>query len=152
MMNNDPRDNLNWEGALEEALLGLPVLKEGQTRLYRIEPQLRIEKAEWLEQALAQTNKGEGRWFTDDRSALLFYVKDQALAQPALVFMDVPSTQAEDWRVNNWKPLPTGEDPKRFSRDPNREYFLPSRDLRLDKEYVVSIEPTLLVPRRRFSF
>ena len=151
-MNNDPRDDLNWEGALEEVLLGLPVLEEGQTRLYRIEPQLRIKKAEWLEQSLAKNDKGEGRWFTDDVAALLFYVKDQALAQPALVFMDVPSTQAEDWRVNNWKALPTGEDPKRFSRDPDREYFLPSRDLRMGKECLVSIEPTLLAPRRRFSF
>ncbi len=146
-MTTDPRDNLDWDTALEQVLQSLPVVDEGSVRLYRIEPALRVAKAAWLEEALTASDKGQGRWFTEDPNALIFYVRDQALAQPQLLFLDVPVEKAQAWRVNQWEAQVTGEDPKRFSRDPETEYFLPSLDLRPDSK--IAITPSMKLGFRR---
>ncbi len=146
-MAQDPRDNLDWERALVQIFEALPAVPEGQARLYRIEPKARTPKAAWLEEALAATNPGEGRWFTDDPQALLFYVRDQALAQPTLLFLDVPPTLAKAWQVKAWTATPGGEDPRRFSRDPEREYFLPDRALRPTQRWELPhVEPQSAPP------
>lgn len=146
-MTTDPRDNLDWDTALELVLQGLPLVEEGLLRLYRIEPGLKVPKAEWLEQSLASSDRGQGRWFTEDPTALIFYVRDQALAQPQLLFLDVPVEKAHAWRVTQWEAQVTGEDPKRFSRDPETEYFLPSLDLRPDSQ--IAITPSMKLSLRR---
>lgn len=125
-------DNLDWERALEQVLARLPPLPQDHLRLYRVEPAIKAPVAPWIAWQRQEMNldKGEGRWFTDDVQALLFYVKDQALSRPTLLALDVPASQAQDWQVSRWEAQASGENPKAFSRDPEREYFLPDPALR----------------------
>jgi hypothetical protein len=125
-------DNLDWERALALGLERLPPLADGHVRLYRVEPAVRVPVAPWIAWQRQEMNldKGEGRWFTDDPQALLFYVKDQALSRPTLLTLDVPADQAAGWQVRQWQAQPSGENPQAFSRDPDREYFLPDLALR----------------------
>ena len=120
-------DDLDWERALAQGLERLEAVPEGHVRLYRVEPAVRAPMAPWMawQRQEMKLDKGDGRWFTDDPAALLFYVKDQALSRPTLLALDVPVDEARTWQVSQWTPLPSGENPQAFSRDPDREYFLP---------------------------
>ena len=137
-------DTLDWNRALQSTLDGLPALGEGRVRLYRVEPGKTQRPAPWLEEALAREDLGRGRWFTEDAEALLFYVHDQALAQPRLLVLDVDAPTAEAWRVANWT-AQEGLNPKSYSRDPQREFFLP--DVSLRPTTSVAIEPLAADPR-----
>ena len=70
----------------------------------------------------------EGRWFTRDREALIWYREDKGPeARPVVVFVDVPERMLERLRVSNQP------EPARFSRDPENEFFLPASLARMKR-------------------
>lgn len=104
---------------------------EGMTRLYRAQPDLShpslevTETPDWVRQGqeLSGHTAAQGRFFTADPSHLKFYTDDIGKAAET-VGVDVPTAELEKYRVSNVKPE-GNVDPRRFSRDPNNEFFLP---------------------------
>lgn len=138
-----PASNLSdWEQAIQRSLLALPPCPAGKLRLYRVEPTEAKIQAPWLQEALDATDHGRGRWFTDDPAALSFYAQDQAHAAPRLLVMEIEASQAEAWRVRNVLESADGANPLRYSRDPDREFFLPD----LSHRHQARAEPLSLTP------
>jgi len=97
--------------------------KTGTTRLYRAQVKAKKDLPEWLQQGLEQSGVKDamGRWFVKDRSMLDWYVKDQAPSGSDIVWVDVPNSELDDYRVVN------NPEAAKFSRDPENEFFLPAR-------------------------
>jgi hypothetical protein len=103
---------------------------EGVVRLYRAEPSVKADHPDWVRDSLAENGHSgaEGRWFTQDQEALDWYKKDiNPEGKPHVVYIDVPASELEKYRVSN---VP---DAKRFSRDPENEFFVP-RDVAETKQ------------------
>lgn len=138
--------------SLDELLHSLPPHQPGDTRLFRIEPGRRLAKAAWLEEAIKNSGAGaaEGRWFTDNPEALPFYLADQEGLSPRLVVVDLPSATAQPFRVDRLDGLAAeGLHPKRFSRDPEREFFLPPEMTRTRHVHPISTEVAPSVSSKR---
>lgn len=75
--------------------------------------------SEWLAAAVRESGAHEawGRYFTDVRSIAAWYAAD--CGRP-IVRIDVPAASARAWRVD------ANPEARRFSRDPEREFFLPA--------------------------
>lgn len=117
-----------WAQRIARLVDALPEAPTGRVRLYRIESAVpTAPKASWLMDALADAGATEatGRWFTDTPAALAFYAADAPPECPLrLVYGDAPPDQAASWRVAH-HPGAGKVDPRRFSRDPLHEFFVP---------------------------
>lgn len=93
----------------------------GITRLYRGESGSRVIAPEWVRQGQQQMGITDaiGRWFTDDIENAAWYAQE-AGESGRITYVDVPTSQVDALRVAN---NPTAA---RFSRDPHREFFVPS--------------------------
>lgn len=93
----------------------------GMVRLYRGEGVKGGSVPSWIQEARKESGAeaAGGRWFTDDPEIAQWYVED---AGPGgrLVAVDVPREVADRFRVSG-----LSRDIARFSRDPEREFFLP---------------------------
>lgn len=97
-------------------------------RLYRAEAPER-PVSDWIEQGARERGitEARGRWFTADRDALDWYVKD--VGPGARIFaVDISHQDIERYRVSNSAEIIAGRSIKSFSRDPENEFFLP-RDI-----------------------
>lgn len=94
--------------------------RPGYVRLFRGEGTSRDRRPPWLQQSLeaAGVSDAMGRWFTDDPNIARWYSGD-AGPLSRIVFVDVPAAVAESSKVSN---VPEAA---RFSRDPEREFFVP---------------------------
>src|SRR3990167_3847005 len=106
----------------------------GATRLYRghvVPTGMEKPLPEWLVQArqAAGLPLVEGRWFTDDLSIAKWY-QNEAGERGTISYVDIPNDQLEAWRVSN---VPEAA---RFSRDPQREFFIPRNLAGQSKPYL----------------
>lgn len=97
-------------------------------RLYRAEPAPGAEgkpPPDWLKERpdYKGTMRATGRWFTNDLDEALWYLKNE-YPDGRIVYVDVPIDVAERHNVSKIKKV-AGEDPKKFSRRPEIEFFLP---------------------------
>ena len=109
-----------------------PTPEPATMRLYRVElpPGAETKGApEWVKGhgIYERSKEAMGRWFTDDPAEAQWYLDDQPGAH--VTALDVPSEEAEQYRVSN---LPeqaggkeTANNPRAFSRRPEKEFFLP---------------------------
>lgn len=93
-------------------------------RLYRVEvaPENRVAVPEWIQQAQRANGHAEAmdRWFTADPGTLDWYRAD--IGGPSrTTYIDVNKALAEQYRVSNQP------DVRRFSRDPENEFFVPRK-------------------------
>jgi hypothetical protein len=106
----------------------------GTVRLYRVEatPE-QIAGAEispWVKESpeFKQAMEAGGRWFTDDPAEADWYLKNE-YPEGRVVAVDVPVDEAEKFRVSNIPEKEGGknveENPRAFSRRPEKEFFLP---------------------------
>lgn len=106
----------------------IPSTPSGHVRLYRAGP-IAGKKVkpvpEWKTQRedYQQMMKASGRWFTDDLDEARWYLKNE-YPDGELSYIDVPASSAEKYRVSGLKEI-EGEDPKKFSRRPDVEFFIP---------------------------
>jgi hypothetical protein len=108
-----------------------PAVAAGMTRLYRAEATARASTPEWLQQAQEASGHtaAEGRWFVADPMLLAWYTQDIGPdAKPRVAYVDIPTDQAEAYRVSNSTEQIGPRRVRSFSRDPEREFFLP-RDI-----------------------
>ena len=102
-------------------------VEPGFTRLYRVEPDGPDDKRpDWIRQAQAETGHldAEGRWFVAD-AALLAWYREDASGPTRTAYVDVPSSDLEQYRVANSEERIGVRPVKSFSRDPENEFFLP---------------------------
>ncbi|HSE45012.1 MAG TPA: hypothetical protein VLA89_06755 [Gemmatimonadales bacterium] len=95
----------------------------GMVRLYRSEvsPEFRKPKPDWMKQGQDASGHTDAvdRWFTDTPENLQWYVDDIGADKSRITYIDIPESQAEQYRVSN---TPTAA---RFSLDKETEYFVP---------------------------
>jgi hypothetical protein len=106
----------------------------GFVRLYRAEatPEQRDtgKVSDWVKEsdAFKQTQEAAGRWFTDDMEEVNWYLQNE-YPDGRVVYIDVPVNEAERFRVSNMPVKEKGknveENPRAFSRRPEKEFFLP---------------------------
>lgn len=112
------------------------------TRLYRVGPlpaeaSVLLEHSQvsdWLKEATAATgqNDATGRWFTSSMKAALWYSREHP--GYGLRRVDVPSDLADGWRAS------LHPSARRFSSQPQHEYFLPRHIADAAVEHVVSCD------------
>ena len=92
------------------------------TRLYRGESTQKAKLPDWVEQSPARQGAAdaEGRWWTDKEDIAKWYA-DEAAPNGRVTTLDIGPVEAEGFRVTN------NPDAKRFSRDPENEFFLPRK-------------------------
>lgn len=108
------------------------------TRLYRAEhdplKQMKTVKTkqqmDWLKYVKIMhdqdgTNEAKGRWFTDDPDELDFYISDKDPAKVRIVYTDFPTQEIEKHRLSNIANTKELVNPKQYSRNQNKEFFLP---------------------------
>jgi broad specificity phosphatase PhoE len=104
---------------------GLPQPAQGMVRLYRGEtvPGTGRGLPEWVRQAEVSggVQQASGRWFTDQPEIAKWYQQEAAAdgGKARLTYIDVPEDVAKQYNVANHP------DAAKFSRDPDREFFLP---------------------------
>lgn len=111
-------------------------MAKGKTiRLYRAEEKPGVVGTfpggfpEWIKQS-PEYQRGQqagGRWFTDDLGEAKWYIEHE-YPLGKIVFVDVPRTIAERYRVSQLKKeggKMIAENPFAFSNRPEKEYFLP---------------------------
>tara|TARA_R110000744_G_scaffold87589_4_gene170993 strand:+ start:1908 stop:7061 length:5154 start_codon:yes stop_codon:yes gene_type:complete len=111
-----------------DAKMGKDAPTEDTVRLYRAEPAPggKVKPPpDWMEQRedYQEMMKASGRWFTDDLDEARWYLKNE-YPDGQLSYIDVPASSAEKYRVSGMEKI-AGEDPKKFSRRPEIEFFLP---------------------------
>lgn len=121
-------------------------LKEGYTRLYRAEGAVEKEKPEWVAQAQKESGHAdaEGRWYTEDRSALDWY-HNNTNGYSRTAYVDVKTSELDKYRVAN------NEQASKFSRDPSNEFFL-NEDVLQNKKYVKPPEGPVMNAKRGQTF
>ena len=113
-----------------------PAAPAGMTRLYRMEStpeQVASGRniADWIKQSPVYQNaeKAGGRWFTDDLDEINWY-RQHEYPEGRMVYVDVPTAEAEKYRVSNIPLKPGDKDvadnPRAYSRRPDKEFFIPS--------------------------
>ena len=93
------------------------------TRLYRAEGKVQGDVPGWVKEQLAGTSQeaASGRWFTQDPKIAQEYLNNYMDPEKGhITSVDVPNDQLEQHRVSNQP-----DEVKRFSRDPENEFFLP---------------------------
>ncbi|MBU2616293.1 MAG: hypothetical protein KKC19_04275 [Nanoarchaeota archaeon] len=115
--------------------------KKKTVRLYRAEDKPGIGKpvSDWMKSHLDwQRNKdSSGRWFTDDLTEVRWYINNE-YPNGRIVSIEVPIEVAEKYRVLNMNDKGSkdfAENPKAFSRRPEKEYFLPKEIADRKREY-----------------
>ena len=113
-----------------------PPVQEGYTCLYRIEPTKKADYPDWLKEMRKEKGfeDAQGRWYTDDETTLDWYREDTG-TENRTVYIDVPTEQVEQYRVINQP-----DKVKRFSKDPNTEFFVSTELANSKKEYVKPAE------------
>lgn len=121
----------------------------GHTRLYRGErkPGTGKKLPEHILEAMRddpnyqRTLESQGRWFTDDPQEAQWYVDDVGNDEGHMTYLDLPTHQAEPFRVSNMPDAPQGKlspnSPTAFSRRPTKEFFLP-REIASTKQPLVA--------------
>ena len=104
-------------------LPGLGMAKQPMTRLYRGEPAkaLSTRLPKWVNRSPEYSDiaQATGRWFTDVPEIADWYLRE-AGSTGRVSTVKVPRSQLEKYQVQN---IPEA---RRFSGDPEREFFLPS--------------------------
>lgn len=129
---------LQLEAYLDElrgvpAMERLPAVPRGYVRLYRVQvsPGQPVPAAPWIaDQMPAEQKAAFGRWFTDDPALLDWYRRDAPGARQT-VYVDLPASTAERFRVRN---LSEADPARAFSRDPAKEFFISPELGRLSQE------------------
>ena len=122
---------------LEKKMLRSPESRaerpQNMTRLYRGEPE--PGSGEKIPQWLAEDPEYQkrmkdvsGRWFVADPELAQWYVKD-AVGKGRMSYVDVPTAELEQYRVKNQP------DARRYSLDPDNEFFLPRGTADMRKAY-----------------
>jgi hypothetical protein len=104
---------------------------EQLVRLYRGQAGASAYKEipEWIRQSptFQQNLAASGRWFTASFDEAVWYSKE--CDDGEIVYLDVPTSQIEEFRVSNIELKAGGKDtidnPKAFSRRPEFEFYLP---------------------------
>jgi hypothetical protein len=124
------------EGAAREAAVDTTAQQpaSGFVRLYRAEatPEQRAtgKVSDWIKESdvFKRAQAAEGRWFTDDIEEVNWYLQNE-YPGGRIVYVDVPVDEAERFRVSNMPVREGGknaeENPRAFSRRPEKEFFLP---------------------------
>jgi hypothetical protein len=104
---------------------------EQLVRLYRGQAGASAYKEipEWIRQSstFQQNLAASGRWFTANLDEAIWYSKE--CDDGEIIYLDIPASQMEEYRVSNMDLRPGGKDtsdnPRAFSRRPDFEFFLP---------------------------
>jgi len=122
------------QGVVKPATTTAAPAAPGTVRLYRVEAtpeQIANAKiSPWAKESpeFKQAMEAGGRWFTDDPAEADWYLKNE-YPEGRVVAVDVPVDEAEKFRVSNIPEKEGGknveENPRAFSRRPEKEFFLP---------------------------
>ena len=120
----------------------------GTVRLYRAETRTGGPGvSDWIKDhpTYKNTLAASGRWFTDDIEEARYYLQDNPGAK--LVEVEVPAAEVERYRVSNLPEVPGGknaaENPRAFSRRPEKEFFLPKDMAERARGQETPVEPSV---------
>jgi hypothetical protein len=107
---------------IDKLISELPPVKEGNTRVFRGQyTGPKTDLPEWIK--VSQDESGhtdaQGRWWTTDPEVAKWYMEDSG-EQGGIVHQEVPTNIVEESQVTKADPSV-----KRFSREPEKELFLP---------------------------
>jgi len=146
------------QGVVKPATTTAAPAAPGTVRLYRVEAtpeqSANAKISPWAKESpeFKRTMESSGRWFTDDPAEADWYLKNE-YPEGRVVAVDVPVDEAEKFRVSNIPEKEGGknieENPRAFSRRPEKEFFLPremagqAKPTTLPTAAPVSGEPTV---------
>lgn len=118
---------------------GTPEVGAGRTRLFRVEgPPSEKPTPDWIKEGQAASGHTEaaGRWFAlGDKEQLDWYRKDAGPGNKTH-YVDIPTADLEKYRVSNsTETIGEGRSVKSFSRDPDKEFFVPRDIANRKQEY-----------------